>query len=60
MLGGITGVILGKRPARSRIGNAAKGALVGVGITIALFFFVLMVLRVVVGDFEGIGFSNRS
>ncbi len=60
LLGGITGVVLGKRPAKSRMGNAVKGALVSLGTFMALFFFALMVLRVILGDFEGNEFTHRS
>jgi hypothetical protein len=60
ILGGLVGIGLGKFPAQSRIGNVLRGALFGIGASVAFLLFALMVIRVFLGEMGGSDVSYRS
>ena len=60
ILGGVVGIALGKFPAQSRIGNMLRGALFGIGASVAFFSFALMLLWVFLGEMGGNDVTYRS
>lgn len=60
LVGGIVGAGLGKWPARTRLGNMLKGALIGMGTFLVFFAFAVMVIRLFLGDMDGSEITHRS